>query len=265
MKRFTTVFALVLVTSGTHAVTISGGTKGGSYDRWARNLAMLTKGLGYKPTAERSKGAQENVERVASGEADVAFTQGDVLMATGGQGVEILAEIGKECVFLVGNTDGRVRDEDDLQSDDAHTIAVGKRGTGSQVTWSYMGQLEPGYTNSAAQYVGGARALGKVSAGQLDAAMFVTAPGNLDHRLIVAVNSDERLEFIDVDDKDLNDKLPNGTPVYTFEEIDTKAGWGGGVDTICTPVLAIANPDADEDLLDDLAQVFMSNKAAVLQ
>ena len=246
-------------------VTITTGSKGGAYERWGNNLATMLKGLGYSPTVQRSKGSGENIARVAGGEAQLGFAQGDAIMYLG-LGVEILADLGKECAFLVGKTDGRVTDEDDLQSeeDPVLTIGVGKQGTGSFITWGYMGKLEDGYLKSAAQYKGGARGLAAVSSGQMDAMLFVTAPGNLEHKLISAVNGDENLQFLDVDDGDLNDKLPNGTPVYTFEEVDTKSGWGGGVDTICTPVLLIAYPDADEDLLDDVAAQALSNKAALL-
>lgn len=259
---FTASFA-----SANDTVVISGGSKGGSYDRWANNVGAILRGLGYKAEVKRSRGSGTNVERVVAGEAHVGFTQGDVLMAKGGQGVEILAELGEECVFLVGNKDGRVTDEDDLQSTEEPVlkIGVGKAGSGSQITWQYMVQLEDGYGASAAQFQGGARSLAAVASGQLDAAMFVTSPSRLDHKLIQAVNGNDKLMFLDVNDSDLNDKLPNGSPVYLFKDIDTKAGWGGGIETICTPVLVIANPDVDEDLLDDLAGQLLSNKAAVLQ
>ncbi len=248
------------------SVPISGGAKGGNYERWAHNLAGLMKGQGFAPTVMTSKGAVENLARVKDGSAAVGWVQGDTLMANGADGVEILGTLGTECAFLVGRTDGKVRDEDDLQDDNGQTIAaVGPRGSGSQTTWAYMGQLEEDYKRSAAQYVGGTRAMGKLMAGQVDAMLFVTAPGNLDHRLIAAVNGNEKLEFLDVDDGDLNDKLPSGQPVYTFESVVVEKGTFSDteVETICTPVLAVAKVDADDAILDELANILVGNIAAV--
>ena len=266
--KYLIILLFALPAFANDSVRITGGTKGGGYDRMATNLFSLSKGLGYTPEKMTSKGAEENVKRIQAGEADVGFTQGDVLMANDqGRGVEILGVVGKECVHVAVNPEGKVTSEGDLQDkqDPAATIAVGKRGTGSEVTWRYMCTLEPAFCNSAAQYSGGTRTLGKVASGQLDAILFVTAPDNLNHRLVAAVNANDNLEFIDIEDWDLNDKLPNGEAVYTFEEIDTKDGWGGGVDTICTPLLVIANPEADETLLDDLANVVLTNQAAITQ
>jgi len=258
-----------LAAQATQTSFVTGGKKGGSYERWGKNLTNLMRAQGIKGAQyQPSKGAQQNVQRVKAGEATVGFTQGDVLMAEGAQGVEIMGALGKECVFVVVNESGIVQDEDDLQSEHdgkAPRIAVGGKGTGSQVSWSYMSKLEDGYKTAAQDYIGGTRALGKLAAGQLDAVMFVTAPGNLNHRLIAAVNGNDKLKFIDIDDSDLNDDLPSGEPVYTFEEVDTKEGWGGGIDTICTQVVAIANVEADEDVLDELSNLFLSNAAAITQ
>lgn len=267
-KLIASVFAALIFTSPAlfaQDMVISGGAKGGNYHRWATNLATLLKGSArIKATVKTSGGSKDNIGCIQDGSCHVAFTQVDAMKALGAQNVEILGDLGKECVFLVVGKDGKIGDEDDLQDKSKEaSIGVGRAGSGAQVTWSYMQQLEEGYKATSAAYQGGSRGLAQVAAGRLDAMIFVTAPGNLNHKLIAGVNASEKLEFIDVDDSDLNDKLPDGRAVYTFESIDTKDGFGGGIETICTGVVAIGSSALTEEQGDAVADLFLTNAAAI--
>ncbi len=266
MRLIVGIGLLALTAAASADVVISGGKKGGSYAKYAANLAKIVKGrTGMAATAQASGGSLANVQCVANKECAVGLTQADALAASGrASDVEVLGALGRECVYIAYNVDGRVTDEDHLQDkmDPPAQIAVGSAGSGSQASWDYMTQLEEAYKASGAVYSGGNRSLSKVVTGKLDAFMFVTDPSSAGHKLIAAVAANKKLKFMDVDDSDLNDKLPDGTAVYEFDDIDVPGAlWD--VETICTPLLVIADPDASEDVLEVVAGALLNNVAAI--
>jgi len=60
-------------------VVISTGGRGGSYFATGEKLAEVLLEYDYQASAIKSKGSIENIERVASGEASLGFTQLDAL------------------------------------------------------------------------------------------------------------------------------------------------------------------------------------------
>ena len=183
--------------------------------------------------------------------------------------VEVLGPLYQECVYIAANKNGKVQDEDDLQKAGV-TIAVGKQGSGSAVTWDYMRKLEPGYKKSAVSFTGGNRALGKLALGGdtgVDAVMWVTKP-NLSHKYISTVINNDNLMFISVNDKDLNDVYkPLGKPIYDFKKIDYAEGFFNDKEftTICMDAVLAARADADEDLLDSVADMVLNYKSSLLK
>ena len=82
-KRHLLASALALAFYGSAAVasdiTITTGGKGGSYNTTGEKLAEMLRGFDHTVTVERSAGSVENINRVASGEATLGFTQLDAL------------------------------------------------------------------------------------------------------------------------------------------------------------------------------------------
>lgn len=274
MKRFfSSALAIAILTvpfSATSAdiMVISGGSPGGNYNRWGVNLSrMLQQSARIKAEVVQSGGSKDNIACIEDGTCHVSFTQVDALKSMGAGGADILGDMGQECVFVAVHKDGKIGDEDDLQKEgNGARIAVGSAGSGAQISWSYMQQLEDGYKATSAVYTGGARALAKLKAKQVDAVMFVTSPENLGHKLIAGVLANKDLEFIDIDDSDLNDELPDGTPVYVFEDVTVKPGlFATKVETICTGVVAIGSPNLTDRAAEAVANLFLSNAEAIKQ
>lgn len=242
---------------------ITTGKKGGTYIRVGHNLKGL---IGGKVVT--SKGGEENIKRIGTGEAVVGISQMDTYayMAEKNPNIKSVAElIGplyREAVYIVGNCNGRVRDEDDLQQEGV-TIATGSKGSGGASTWNYMRELEPGYKKAAVVPKGGIRALGKLASrpdGDIDAVLFVTKPV-MTGKLITTVLKNENLCFINVNDKDLNDKYkPTGKPVYEFCKIDVAKGFLNDTElhTICMDAVIIANSDAGEEYLEELSDAVLN-------
>ncbi len=65
-------------------ITIATATPGGTYYRLGDQLARILARLPNQPiervTAERSAGSQENIQRLVSADADIAFLQGPALV-----------------------------------------------------------------------------------------------------------------------------------------------------------------------------------------
>lgn len=242
-------------------ITVSTGYDGGSYHGvFGRNLGRILAEHGHDVTLQPSAGSAENLERVAAGKAQVGFAQADAYAALQSD-TEIIGSLGQECLFVVTSEEGSIDDEDQLQAEGVK-IAVGRQGSGSALSWDYARQLESGYAETSTYYQGGNLALSKVRTGQLDAFFFVTTPGNFDHKFFKTVNSDgSGLRFIDFNDWDMNDDLPNGEPVYEFRDVVVdESGWmDTEVEVPCTDVLVTADGDMDYAALEDLATAVMTN------
>lgn len=241
-------------------VTISTGIKGGSYDSvYGRNLQEYLKSKGIDSKVLNSQGSEENLLRLKSGEAQITFATVDAYAAylkKGNPPLKILANLKTECVYLVGAKKGKVTDEDNLQTVKDVKIAIGKAGSGSAVAWSYMCQLEPKYGNAAVTYDGGTLALNQIGTpGGPDAMLFVTTKDNLTHKLVQAVNANKNLMFVDVNDGDLNDKLPDGTQVYKFLTNEVCSGWGCSVKTICTDGALFYSESTPSDVIEEISDI----------
>jgi TRAP-type uncharacterized transport system substrate-binding protein len=252
-----------------NAAVISTGSKSGNYFKVGHNIAGLLTG---QDTVNTSKGSWENLLRLVAGDADIAPVQMDAYAAFIAKypehkdKLEIMGSLYKECAYLAVQCKGKVRNEDDLQKKDNVTIAIGKKGSGTQVTWDYMIQLEDKYKNASVVFKGGTRAIGQLAAKQVDAVMWVTKP-KLDGKMASTVMRNKELCLVGFNDMDLNDKLPaTGKPVYEFQKIDTKKGWLNDTEltTACVEAVIIANTNVDEEVLEELADMLLNYKSSIV-
>ena len=265
--KFIKVFLGVAVVSSllmADGYIISTGSKKGNYFKYGLRLSKFVPGS----KVITSKGSVENLQRLVDNKAQIAIAQKDAFrwFATKhseAESIDLLGDLNKECVFVVAKDEGKISDDGDLQKDGVK-VAVGKIGSGTQVTWDYMGSLEPGFKKATAIPKGGSRALGKVVSGEYDAAMFVLTPAK-NNWLFNVVNKNKDLKFVPVTDWDLNDKL-NGKPVYTFEKITTKPGlFGDSVKTICTTASVFINGEVDDDVADSISDALLTRKNYILK
>ena len=256
------------------AYTITTGGKAGAYFKVGNNLATLVKG----GKVIESKGSVENLDRLVAGEADIGIVQLDAYAwyvakhPKASAKIEVMGSLFKECVHIAVNKKGKVRDEDDLQHEGA-TIAIGKQGSGSAVSWDYMMKLEPGYKKSAVSFTGGSRALSKLALSStdnkssIDAVMWVARP-DIENKYLKIVRENKDLKMIEVDDKDLNDTYkPLGRPIYSFQALPTKNGLfsNGKVEVPCVDAALIARTGVDDAVLESVADVLLSYKATLIK
>ncbi len=252
-------------------VVISTGGRGGSYFATGEKLAEVLIEYDYSATAIKSNGSVENIERVATGEATLGFTQLDALAwwinrnPDKAANVNVLGNLFPECVYVAVNSNGEIDDEGDLQSNKLN-IAVQKRGSGSAVSWSYMQELEPAFANGATFFQGGLQLLNEIANnpnGEINAFLWVSDPQNLEQRYLKTVLGNDDLKLVDVNDWDLNDKHPElGMSIYRFEEPDVAKGliFDKELNTICMDAVVVGNASADDVMIDDVVDVLTLNR-----
>jgi TRAP-type uncharacterized transport system substrate-binding protein len=237
-------------------IVISTGKSGGGYNTIGERLKSVLAEQDQAAQVLTSAGSLENLTRLSDSQSPVSvgLTQADALKyflkdhpGFADQFIN-LGEIGKECVFIVVGKDSDIRDDGDLQQAKGRLIAVQSPNSGVAVTWEYMTVLEPAFKNTAPAFVDGAEALLQIKSGgkasQIQAAMVVQKPMAKSTEMQVVLENPKDFRLLPVKDWDLNDKLPDGSAVYTFENItvaEKKWGFDTTVDTICTRGLLLAH------------------------
>jgi uncharacterized protein len=271
MKNLLVIILLLLFAAPALAEgpVITTGGKTGSYIKVGHNLKALL-GTGKVIT---SKGSVQNLDRLVKGEAQIGIAQMDAYAWYALKHpeveteLEIMGSLYEECAYLAVNTGGKVLNEDDLQTVENATVAVGSKGSGTAVTWDYMLKLEPEYKNAGVTFIGGTRALSKLVNKQVDAVMWVTKP-KLDGKMAQTVLKNEDLKLVGFNDKDLNDKLPTtGKPVYQFRKIDTAKGFFNDqeITTACVEAVIVARTDTDEDILESVSDALLNYKQTLVK
>ncbi|MCP5419663.1 MAG: hypothetical protein H6970_04725 [Gammaproteobacteria bacterium] len=254
-------------------LTISTGKSGGGYYGIGERLKTVMAEQGVTVEVLTSVGSLENLNRLndPGSPVNVGLTQADALKYFLGKQPEMadkfmmLGEIGKECVFIISDRKSGIDSDSDLQDKKGNLIAVQSPNSGVAVTYEYMTQLEPKFKNTAPAFVDAMEALLQIKSGgpqnKIKAAMLVQRPSAKSPPMQVVLDNPKEFQFVSVTDWDLNDKLPDGTAVYTFEDVTVeKKNWGFDtkVDTICTRGLMIGAKDKlSPDLRENLAKVML--------
>ena len=273
-KSFTAIAAVLLFSSfGATAadITITTGQQGLTYNAvYGVNLASALSEYGYKSTVVPSKGSLDNLDKVASGEAQIGFTQADAFQfwrsrhGNEAQKVDIIGELGDECVFVAVKDGGKVGSESDLK--EGIKIAVGEPASGSYASWQYLQSLEKDYAKVETYAKGGVRSLAKVTPGEYDAFLWVSAPDRTNKFLESVNQKGSGLTMISMNGWSVDDKLPNGKAVYELKKAVTESGWlsDSKVKVPCTKTLVVANTDAGDDMLETASTVLLKNLSRVL-
>ncbi len=249
----------------------AGGKKGLTYNKICNRLVKIIPG----GSVVQTKGSVENVEMLLSKKADIVVAQLDFVANDLDKNPEndneytLAGELYDECIHVAVHKDGKVRNEDDLQSKGV-SIAVGKPGSGTMATWAYLQELESGYKKATPVMKDGPIAfnnllMSNTSSKGVDAVMWVTRPSiKGKYTRLVAKNKD--LEIISFNDSDLNDTHKVlGVPIYKFKKIPVEEGTFSDtkVQTPCTSAVLLVRSDR-EDLLEKVSDIMLSYKSSLV-
>ena len=255
--------ALTAVTTGkVHAESIgSGFPEGHYYKSYAPNLAVE---IGKSDRTFSGKnmlqvvatdGSLDNLDKTSSGEVQVSLTQPDAYMffrSTEPNKANQIVLLGnvpvEECVLMVTSENSKIKEFDDLTKD--HTVNIGVPGSGSQASWAYFKKLIPALKDIRTNENSNVLALGDLQTGAADAMIFVTTKDRTSEVLEMVNAEDSGLRFVDLEDSNLNEKLPSGKPVYTAEKVNVEPGsnWPDKVMGQCMRLQVVANTNNSRKL-----------------
>jgi TRAP-type uncharacterized transport system substrate-binding protein len=280
-----TLLATLLLTGTTaladpSVLTVSTGKLGGGYHAVGERLKAVMAEQSVKTEVLNSAGSVENLTRLndPASPANVGLSQADALKYFLGQQPKfaekllILGDIGKECVFIATGKDSGIGSDSDLQENKGNLLAISDPNSGTAITYQYMSQLEPKFKNTQVAFVDTLEALLRLKTGGKDnkvkAVMFVQRPDVKSPAMQAVLESAKDFRFVTVSDWDLNDKLPDGSAVYSFDKVtiqERQWGFDTKVDTICTRGLLLANKDKlSADLRERLSRVILLSGKRVL-
>ena len=246
---------------------VAGGSAGGSYDTYAHRLGELLDERSVEVL--ETNGSGENIEKLVSGDADIAFAQLDVYAdkVVGDPDkyhqLEVVGKVSDECVYMAVAKNGPVRNFGDLAHNRLERplrVALGDESSGTRGTWRYLVFLLPALDEISIGTDSGAIAINRLDLGGYDAVGWVTDPDNLDHASLKAALANEDLQLISVDDSALVSALPNGVKVYESKKVKVEGGWfGKKFKTVCTSGILLARPDLSSATIDQIATLLASD------
>jgi hypothetical protein len=263
-----------------NALVVSSGQPGGYYEKVALGLRAVLRSEHHTDIAVRtSHGSLENLALLDDPASSVALalTQVDALKHYITENPEFaekyveLADVGKECVFIITNKESGIQSIGDLKSDPPRNLAVGKAGSGAAVTWEYMNRLEPAFRRTRAVDLGVIEALLKLKQdkqpSQISAVMIVQRPRAVSTPVEIVLAERDEFEIIPVRAGDIDaSALGGGRTVYSFEKVSVGFGrdYQVSFDTLCTRGLLIgAKPKLDDDQLGVLAEALDTSRAYI--
>ena len=238
-------------------LVVSTGIEGGGYWNAANRLQTVAADLGLEVQVEASTGSLQNLARLldAGDSAALALAQADALRQYlddhpgASQKIEILENIGQECVFVVTGSKGAIHSDDDLQQGGDYQIAISSPDSGVAVTYQYMTTLVPELAATSVLYTDTAAAMSEFDAadsGAADAVMLVHRPKERSPEVDLALQNPDRFRFVQIEDERFKSELPNGDAVYRPLKLAIPVPDSEErrqVATICVKGLLVANRD----------------------
>jgi len=241
--------------SGAGSYVVGTGRAGGGYHTVGTRLKDLLLADGHPAEVVATSGSLENLERLSSpgSPVNVVFSQADALnyFLKGHPDLSdrflTVDSWGNECVFIVTRRDSDIETDRDLQTRANTRLAILSPESGVAVTFRYMSELEPAFKNANVVYMDTMKALeglsGHDTPGEVDAVMLVQHPKSRPEEMKRVLGDFERYRFVQIQDDDLQDRLPDGSRVYSHVDITPEPMSGIGVQTICTERLMLASRD----------------------
>jgi hypothetical protein len=215
------------------AVVISSGREGGSYSFIAARLKSVMMSR-HQTVVEvvPSRGSLENLIRLddPSSNVSLALTQADALAAFIEKKPKfndqfiVLGDVGKECAILVTGSHNSIMTVRGLESTLGTEISVDTAHSGAAMTLRQMTRLQPGLATLTPVYVDVIQALLQVKVAsphsKLRALLLVQRPSVVSEAVRIVLDNPQSYRIVPILETDVgNLELPDGSLVYTFEEV----------------------------------------------
>ena len=231
-------------------IVISTGAVGGGYWSAGDRLQVVAEEMGLAVENIPSKGSLENLDRLRqmSSPVNMAFAQADALQHYLGKNpaqekkIEILENIGQECVFILTGSKSGIRTDEDLQKAKNLRLGIASATSGIAVTFDYMSSLVPELRDIEVNYADTSAAMDQLQkpGGTVDAIMVVHLPRERSPEVDAALENPDHYRFVKLADERLTAELENGRRVYRAMKL-AMPGRAQPVNTICVRGLLLLN------------------------
>jgi TRAP-type uncharacterized transport system substrate-binding protein len=232
-------------------VVLSSGVEGGGYwNAGTRLQTVATEKFHLKIDNRPSTGSVENIEKLldTNSPVNLAFVQADAaqyylnLHDEDRRKLDLLENIGQECVFIVTGIDSGIRTDADMQKASDLRVGIDSVSSGMAVTFDYMVSQIPEMSDIQVSYGNTLASVQHLNASDatVDAVMMVHRPRERSPEVDYALENADRYRFVELSDERLTQELWNGWPIYRTMSL-AMPGSEKPVKTICVMGLLLAN------------------------
>jgi TRAP transporter TAXI family solute receptor len=172
------------------SLTIAAGSKNGAYYQYAEKYRDYLATQRITATLLETAGSIENIDLLKAGKADIAFVQSGLAKDNNREEIQSLASLYYEPLWIFTTEDDSRRK--DLQQLAGTTIAIGKKGSGTNALARELITLNGMDKNVTLQETDGLNAVKALEQGRIDA-LFMIAPPSDDLVTRLINNPDIRL------------------------------------------------------------------------
>jgi TRAP-type uncharacterized transport system substrate-binding protein len=231
-------------------LVISSGVETGGYWNAASRLQSVAEEMHIAVENLSSTGSVENLHKLLDDNSPVnlAFAQADAvqhyLNEHEGESVklEMLENIGPECVFIVTDTESELHTDEDMQEADNLSLSIPSATSGVAVTLDYMASRIPELADIEVSYGETGVAIDQMGTPEatVDAVMMIHRPKERSPEVDQALANPDRYRFVEVSEDRLTKKLWNGRNIYRSMKL-VLPGTTEPLETICVRGLLLAN------------------------
>jgi hypothetical protein len=234
------------------AIILSSGIPGGGY--WnagarIKEVAMSELGLAVENMA--SRGSRDNLQKLMDMDSPVslAFVQADVVqyyLNTEANEVvnhlELIENVGEECVFIITGKESEIRDDADLEQAENLRLGIASADSGIALTFDYLSSRLAGLPNITVRYGDTLPLMKQLNdpGAPVDAVMTVHRPRELSPEVEYALSNPSDYRFVELGGGRLPEELWYGRKVYRPMQL-AMPGAEQPVNTICVLGLLLAN------------------------
>jgi TRAP transporter TAXI family solute receptor len=199
----------------------------------------------------------ENLQLIATGRAEVGFSQADVLVSGGvpAPSMVALARVYDDLLHLVVRGDRPIRTLEDLEG---KRVSVGAQGSGTVVTVKRLLTVAR-MRGIDERQLGLDDSIAALTAGQIDAFFF---SGGLPVAGIKELSAKQPTRLVDLS-KWAGDLRKNYSDVYVVRDVPVSAYQMPAVATVAVPNLLVVASSMDEDLAFDLTRLLLERREAL--
>lgn len=231
-------------------IVLSSGVEGGGYWNAGERLLSVAEDMDIAVENLPSTGSLENLDKLLDDESPVnlAFAQADAAQhylnghKSASIKLEMLENIGQECVFIVTDINSELRTIEDIEEAQNLSLGIPSATSGVAVTFDYMASQIPEMSNIKLSYGDLDAAMEKLGTPEatVDAIMLVHRPKEHSPQVSEVLAHAERYQFVQLSDRRLTEKLWNGQKIYRTMKL-ALPGMLEPLETICVRGLLLAN------------------------